>query len=581
MINYRISKVRVLFPQYQIDGYIVPSWDKYMSEYTLPWNKRLEYITGFTGSNGIAVILKDNVLFFTDGRYIEQSKKELSDSLFSIFDLKKLQNFLWDHYNTTQLGYDPHLFTNNTLKIFSDVKLKGISNNLIDEIWEERSKNSLSQVSAIVNIYPEELAGQSYVDKIQTCRLIFKGEEYNLIITSIDSISWLLNLRSNYIPFCGFIPGTIIVKNDSVIFFTDLSMISEEIKQNRSEITFLKEEVLPEVLSNLAGKVLIDEKYASSFVMNLLSNYDLQKIDDPCKLPKSCKNKIEIKHSIDFHVKDAVAVCEFLSKISKLHLENSLQNITEYDLGVILNDFRSKQKGYITESFPAICGFKENSAIVHYKANQDTAKKIACDGILLIDSGAHYEGATTDITRTISIGIPTEIQRKRYTQALKGHIALASIRFPVNTTGSNLDLIARCFLWSDYQDYAHGTGHGVGNFLSVHEGPQAINQQNTVPLSCGMILSNEPGFYKVNEFGVRIENLMYVKEACNSGWLEFEQLTLVPYSKDLIVINLLSPDEISYINLYYKKIKTLVYPLLSSNAQAWLINEIEWIEKNV
>ncbi|HJD56154.1 MAG TPA: M24 family metallopeptidase, partial [Rickettsia endosymbiont of Pyrocoelia pectoralis] len=311
-------------------------------------------------------------------------------------------------------------------------------------------------------------------------------------------------------------------------------------------------------------------------------------------LLKACKNEVEIKHAIDFHVKDAVALCEFFGDLVQCHPrengdpekrnmdsrlrgndieDNGKDIITEHTLGLKITEYRAKQEGYVSDSFPAICGFQENSAIIHYRADPKTAKKIEGQGILLIDSGGQYKGATTDITRTIAIGIPTDEQKKRYTQVLKGHIALAKAKFPKNIiAGANLDILARQYLWQEMLDYPHGTGHGVGSFLSVHEGPHSINLRNKVILQPGMILSNEPGFYIPGEYGIRIENLMYVKE--NNGWLEFETLSLVPYAKGLIDIKLLNIDEINYIKAYYQKIKDKIYNLLSGQAQNWLNNEI-------
>ncbi|AGJ01871.1 Aminopeptidase P [Rickettsia prowazekii str. NMRC Madrid E] len=252
---------------------------------------------------------------------------------------------------------------------------------------------------------------------------------------------------------------------------------------------------------------------------------------------------------------------------------HSHEIITEHSLCLKLTAQRAKQEGYVSDSFHAICGFQENSAIIHYRANPKTAKKIEGHGILLIDSGAQYKGATTDITRTIIVGIPTCEQKKRYTQVLKGHIALTRAKFPKNiVTGANLDILARQYLWQDMIDYPHGTGHGVGSFLSVHEGPQSINLSNKIILKAGMILSNEPGFYIPGKYGIRIENLIYVKE--NNGWLEFETLSLVPYASKLIDVALLNIDEINYIKEYYNKIRAKIYNLLSTQAKYWLNYEI-------
>lgn len=569
----RIRNIRGLFAKYKIDGYIVPCNDQYLNEYVHQSAKRLQYITNFSGSNGIAVICKGKAVFFTDGRYLEQSKHELDQETFKIFDIKDLAHFPWDDYlgNDGILGYDSKLFTNVKLQTFAKIRsrLQKISDNLIDQIWYDKP----DQPSSKIYIHDDKFSGQSYSNKIAICRnLLTKYSADTMIVTSTDSICWLLNLRASDTPYSPLMLAIVLITQDQLYLFTNPNRANQEIMIARPDITILSEERFAGILGH-ANKVLVDENFASSYIMDLLNNKLVEKINDPCQLSKAIKNDIEIKHAVNFHINDAVALCEFLAYLFELP---NLQDQTEYDLGEILTEFRSKQDQYVTNSFPTICGFKENGAIIHYRATSHQAKKILGKGILLIDSGGQYKGCTTDVTRTFAIDDPTEEQKLRYTQVLKGHIALSMIKFPVNiTTGSHLDVLARQFLWRDGQDYPHGTGHGVGSFLNVHEGPQNINLRSNVILQPGMIVSNEPGYYKINEFGIRIENLMYIRNSLQDvNYLEFDTLTMVPYAKELIDYKMLNEDEISYIKQYYQKIKQQVYPLLSIRGQKWLGNQL-------
>lgn len=579
-----INAIRELFGNYKIDAYIVPSNDEYLSEYTPENAKRLQYLTNFTGSNGLLVICKDTALFFTDGRYLDQSRRELDLTIFQIFNIKDITNFLWHNYlhNDSILGYDPKIFTNSKLQIFAKIKsrLSQISDNLVDQIWQDRPLVLRSKIY----IHQLEFAGQSDSDKIALCReILTKYSADTMIVTAPDSICWLLNLRASDIPYAPLLLGKVLVTIDQLYLFTDTNRVSQDVAEARPNVTILPEEQFADILS-LGRKILVDENLTSSYIMDLLTNKLVDKINDPCQLLKARKNNVEIEHAINFHIKDAIALCEFFAYLFEIP---NLQNYSEYDLGEILTNFRAKQYQYVTDSFPIICGFKENSAIIHYRATKLQAKKIDGNGILLIDSGGQYRGCTTDVTRSFAIGRPTKEQKLRYTQVLKGHIAISMIKFPANITGSHLDVLARQFLWRDQQDYPHGTGHGVGSFLSVHEGPQNISVQSKVVLEAGMILSNEPGYYQAGQYGIRIENLMYVKNMAKStiattdsavgqesAYLEFATLTLVPYAKELIDNKMLNQDEKNYIKQYYHQIKQQVYPLLSVKAKNWLDDQL-------
>jgi Xaa-Pro aminopeptidase len=567
----RLSAIRRIFKDHNVSGYIVPSNDEYMSEYVPDYARRLEYIAGFTGSNGIAVILEEKALFFTDGRYLDQSKYELDLECFEIFDLKYIQDFPWHKHIglDSSIGYDPKLFTNPKLQIFQNIKLQPINTNLIDEIWRYQPLRPSSNIY----IYPVEFVGQSYSEKIDLCRATLRKHQADgMIISRSDSICWLLNLRASDVPCTPLMLGLAILTQDKLYLFVDPKRLDNSVIKERAEITILPEKQFIETLNSTHGKILVDENSASNFIMDSIKAKNVEKIDDPCQILKACKNHIEIKHAIDGHIQDAVAVCEFFAYIARL-TPSELAQLTEYDLGILITEFRSKQKGYIMNSFNPICGFRENSAIIHYFAKKDSAKTISGSGLLLVDSGGQYMGATTDITRTVSIGDPTSKQKKFYTTVLKGHIALATIKFPVNVTGSHLDVLARQFLWQDFKDYPHGTGHGVGSFLGVHEGPQNINLISKIALQPGMIVSNEPGYYLPGEFGIRIENLVYVTKTDNSNFLRFETLTFIPYAKELIDYQMLTSNELDYIKSYYQKLRNIIHPLLSDEAKTWLMSQ--------
>lgn len=286
---------------------------------------------------------------------------------------------------------------------------------------------------------------------------------------------------------------------------------------------------------------------------------------------KACKNSVEIEWAKKGHIQDAVAICEALAFIDN----SDLSEVTEFEIGQLLTEYRKLGDGYVLDSFPPICGYQDNGAVIHYRACEKSAKKLNGSGLLLLDSGGHYMGSTTDITRVILIGKSQQEYMEYYTRVLKGHIALAVVKFSKNkVTGAHLDVLARKYLWEVGADYGHGTGHGVGNFLSVHEGPQNISLVAKTPLIPGMILSNEPGYYREGEFGIRIENLMYVKEYTDDI-LGFEMLTLVPYAKDLIDFDMLSKEELDFLKNYYAKIEAQISPLLSARAKSWLMSQIE------
>jgi Xaa-Pro aminopeptidase len=550
-IQMNIPKLRELFNKDNIDGYIIPHNDEYQNEYVPESNNRLKFISGFTGSNGIAIVTKDNKFFWTDGRYILQAKKEVPDFVTASRDFKEV--------GKARIGYNPILFTKSQLDTLSkDLTMVAISQDLIDQIWTSKPKILKSKAY----LYPVKYSGMKAEEKLEIVRDNIKNSADYALITEPDSICWLLNIRGSDIEHVPLVLGYMIVGLEEVYLFTDLEKFSEEIQK---EFGFIKFKNLPELFDILAlikNKILIDPTSCPVALSDLCINKAYGK--NPCLTPKACKNDTEIKYAIEGHIKDAIALCEGLSWVYKT------KGITEHDVSIKLTELRSKQEGYVTDSFPTIAGFRENGAVIHYRAPENGSKIIDGDGILLIDSGAHYLGCTTDVTRTIVWGTPSSEQKKRYTQVLKGHIALSSSIFPKGTLGGSLDIKARQYLWEDGENYTHGTGHGVGSMLSVHEYPRYIwSLQAQTELKEGMIVSNEPGFYKEGEFGIRIENLIYVERSSYPSFLKFETLTLVPYARDLIDIEMLTKQEKEFLRSYYSRIKKLILPSLSDDARIW------------
>ena len=569
MIEDRLKALRTEMQKHDFAGYIVSSSDEYLSEYTPDYAKRLEYITGFTGSNGFVVILQNQALFFTDGRYITQSMQELDPQLFSVYNLNQLKNFAWDSVveSTKFISYDPKLFTENQLKSFACLNLKPCTDNFIDHIWYDQPDKPNSSIYE----YPTKYAGQASTEKINQCqKVIAENHAEALLLTDASSVCWLLNIRASDVEFSPLLLANMIITCNTCYLFTDINRLQESVSRQNLEI--LPESKLAQVLSQINGIVLFDQTQCSSYIISVLQCSQSQHLINPCMLWKSCKNNTEISCIKEAHILDAVAVCELLNMI----VTEDTSNITEYDIGVKLTEYRQKGQNYVCDSFPTICGFQENGAIIHYRAHQSNAKYLIDNGLLLIDSGGQYMGATTDITRTVLIGKKKQNYKDLYTRVLKGHIALANIKFPANkVNGAHLDILARQYLWQQGLDYAHGTGHGVGSFLSVHEGPQNISPVGYgVNIQVGMVLSNEPGYYLPKQMGIRIENLMYAKESNINGFVEFEPLTLVPYARELINVDMLNQDELNYLKSYYQMIYQSINDLLSDSTQRWLESQI-------
>ncbi len=577
----KLQKIKQFISGNNLDGYIVPSTDEYQNEIVPENNNRLRYITNFTGSNGFVIILLDQKsLFFTDSRYSLQSNLELDSNNFLIFNQSELKTFNWKKYISKNkvIGIDSKICTKEFVTIFTNkINIKFVVPNLVDKVWI----NKPTQNKPKIYEYSLKYSGEDAVSKLKRCRdFLNKNKASSLIITNPESTSWIMNIRSSDLEFSPTVLAYSIITLEQAYLFVESERIENLLKSKLVDLNIL---VLPKIkfasyVATLKSKIIFDESSCPIHIYNILSSTNTKSsllASNICNTWKSIKNETEIHNSININILDSVALCEFLSLVFSLDKNNRISSYSEYSLSQELTNFRKKNPNYVTNSFNTICAFNANAAIPHYHPyNEDTSKKIDEDGMLLIDSGGQYLGGTTDVTRTVLIGhITTPKLKSLYTKVLKGHIAIASLIFPKDEdiTGAHIDILARQYLWEIYKDYKHSTGHGVGNFLSVHEGPISINKFNFKDkLEKFMIFSNEPGYYEPDEFGIRIENLVFVDSIKGeSNFLKLNNLTLVPYDKSLIETSLLSPKELEYLKSYYLLIQKKIYPLLSNEAQKW------------
>ena len=528
----KIIKLKELFKKFNLDGYIIPKNNNFFGEYVPAAEDNLKYISNFTGSAGFAVILKNKNYMFVDGRYTIQAGIQCGNE-FQICNIPKEYPFSVFKNKSLNLGFDPKLHTENSLRrLFGNnfIKLKPVNKNLIDLVWK-RERNSKIKPFYLIKDLDAGLKVQKKLDKL--VKIIKSNKADYLFTTASENVAWLLNIRgqdTSYSP----LPNShaIIDKSGKVLLFCNLKKISQSFKTKvNKNVKIYDFNLLPNYFLNLTNrKVLIDSSSCSIFYRSIINkNNSILEKQDPIYYLKSLKNKIEIKNSIKTHIYDGAALTKFI-----FWLKNNFKNkkISEISAQEKLLDFRKKNKSFHDLSFPTISGAGPNSAIIHYKADKKSNRFLKKGDVYLVDSGGQYLFGTTDVTRTLSLDVQNYKIKEIYTRVLKGHIAVASYKLGKNSHGDKIDQSARKFLKDINLDYPHGTGHGVGYFSNVHEGPQAISKGNKINFKEGMITSNEPGYYKKNQFGIRIENLVYVKKS--KGKLKFEDLTLVPIDKKLI-----------------------------------------------
>ena len=561
----KIQLLRNKFKKYKIDGYVVPKNDDYFTEYSK--TNRLKIISNFTGSAGIAVILKKKNYLFTDGRYTIQSQIE-SGKNFKIIDYEKIINCKL--FKNLTLGIDPKLFTYNQItKYFKkNNKIRFIKKNLIDEIQAQKINDKSTFYSLDKNIVGE--TSKSKINRIS--KFIKKDKCDYLFISAPENVAWILNIRGQDSPNSPIPNSRLIISKTKKIYLICKVEKAKKIIKNKvvkfNEIINLKD--FPRKIIKLKGKkFIIDQKSCSIYFEDIIkSKFKISKREDPTYYLKAIKNKVEIKNMIDAHIIDGVALTRFIYWIKNIRKKK----LTEFEAQKKLENFRKLNKNYLYPSFDTIAGSGKNGAIVHYRAKKKGSKTINKNDIFLCDSGGQYKYGTTDVTRTICFSKPNPQIKDIFTKVLKGHIAVVNTNLKKDNYGKKIDIRARKFLKKSNLDYSHGTGHGVGFFLNVHEGPQSISKLNKVFIKEGMILSNEPGYYKKDNFGIRIENLIFVKKKNNN--LFFENLTLAPIEKELINYKILTSFEKNYLFKYHLEVYSKISKYLNLKERKWLASFI-------
>ena len=558
-----INKIKTLIKNYNLDGYIIPKNDEFFTEYSK--TNKLETIAKFTGSAGFILILKNSNHLFVDGRYTIQAKKQ-SGNKFRIHEIP----FVWpknicEEKKLSNIGFDPKIFTKDILKTyFNDFcNLVPINQKLFEEKIEKIKKENL------VYSIDHKIIGETVKSKINRLKKILKKNKIdNLFISSGENVCWLLNIRGKDLPnspVANF--QAVLTSQGKIILLGDLRKLknikNELIKNN---ISWYERSAFFKILNYLKGKSFcIDGKSCSVLNENLIkSKFYIKNRIDPIYDLKSIKNNIEIKNMVNAHIEDGVALTKFLYWIKN----SNIKNLDELKVEKKLENFRKKNKNFLYPSFSTIAGSGPNGAIIHYRSNKVSNRKLNKEHLLLVDSGGQYKWGTTDVTRTISFNKPKQKIKEFYTRVLKGHIAVALAEIDKIKNGHNLDRLARRSLKSINLDYRHGTGHGVGFFMNVHEGPQSISKNNFVKLKKGMIVSNEPGYYLENNFGIRIENLVYIDGIKNK--LFVKNLTYAPLEKDLIEEKLLNKAEKDYILKYHLETYSKISPFLNEKERKWL-----------
>ncbi|MGB1547102.1 MAG: aminopeptidase P family protein [Alphaproteobacteria bacterium] len=578
----RLAALRAELARLRLDGFLVPRADEHQGEYVPRAANRLAWLTGFTGSAGLAIVLQEKAAIFVDGRYTLQVREQVATDRFTPLHLTEDPPAAWLKAALkpgARIGFDPWLWTPSGIKAFArsceeaKAELVPCEENPLDRVWQDRPPMPISPV----RVHDLFFAGEASEAKRKRIAAALNGADA-VFLSQPDSIAWLLNVRGGDLSHTPLpLSFALLYADGTLDWFLDPRKLNAETKAYLGpDVRVKAREALPETLASLGGKkqtVLVDPATTPLAVDAALraAGAILRKGMDPCALPKACKNAVELKGMRAAHLRDGAALTRFLALLGEEGPKGSLAEISAADA---LEKFRRENDHFQGLSFPTISGAGAHGAIVHYRVSAETDAKIAPDMLYLVDSGAQYLDGTTDVTRTLAIGKPTAEQRDRFTRVLKGHIALARARFPEGTTGSQLDPLARAALWEGGFDYDHGTGHGVGSYLGVHEGPQRISKlASTVALRPGMILSDEPGYYKEGAYGIRIESLIVVTQVEGKGdrpVLGFEVLTLAPIDRALIEKNLLDEEETAWLDAYHRRVFEEVSPLLDARAKAWL-----------
>ncbi len=584
-ISTPLQMLRAQLKSSKLEGFIVPRQDEFQGEYVAAYAERLKWLTGFAGSWGMAIVTQNKAAIFVDGRYTIQVREQVNLKEITPQHLVDEPPNKWIETNlkkNDRLGFDPWLTTASEAKRLGEAcakigaKLVPVTKNLIDQIWSDQPARPQNPLS----VQPQQFAGRSVGDKLQDMAAeLTKAGADAAVLAEPSSVSWVLNLRGIDVPYTPVVLAyAIIHRKGKAELFVDAKRLPEDVRSHLKATTIIrKPDELAESLRKLGAKksaVLIDAGSAPEKIRSLLavSGAIIKEGIDPCTMPKARKNKTEQEGARSAQRRDGVALSRYLHWLS---VEAPKGKLTEATAAEKLTDFRKDTGVLMDLSFSTISASGPNAAIPHYHVDPENCRAINNNEIYLIDSGGQYQDGTTDVTRTIIIGQPTDEMRDRFTRVLKGMIGISVVVFPKGTTGANIDVLARAALWKAGLDYDHGTGHGVGSYLSVHEGPARISKNNYITLQPGMILSNEPGFYKQGEFGIRIENLLVVTEPADikggeRAMMGFETLTFAPIDRNLIDTKLLTRDEVQWLDLYHARVLQDVGSFMSGAALEWM-----------
>ena len=592
----RLAALREQLKADRLDGFVVPLTDEHMSEYVGSYAQRLAWLTGFQGSAGSAVVLPEEAAIFTDGRYTLQVRDQVDGAHWSYQSVPETSIADWLKAHAPdggRIGYDPWLHTKEWVTkaraalAGKGAELVAVGRNPIDAVWADQPEPSRARLI----VHPDAHAGKSSAAKRQEMADWLKAEQADAaVLAALDSIAWTFNVRGADVERTPVALSFALVHDDGTAdLFVAPEKIGDDVRQHLGNGVRLHERAAFEpALAALAGKtVAVDPERSVAAIFEALEGAGAKIVAkrDPAVLPKAIKNAVEIAGHRAAQARDGAALSRFLHWLS---VEAPKGGVDELSAAARLQDFRQKGGDLRDLSFDTISGAGPNGAIVHYRVSEETNRPLETDSIYLVDSGGQYPDGTTDVTRTVVIGAPTAEMKDRFTRVLKGHIAVARARFPAGTRGSQLDSFARQYLWEAGLDYAHGTGHGVGSFLAVHEGPQRISPVGSSqpggdePLRAGMILSNEPGYYKTGEYGIRIENLVLVVPIAVDGAekevLGFETLTFAPIERRLIDAGMLGDGERAWVDAYHAKVLEIVGPRLEGEALAWLRDQCAPLE---
>ncbi len=577
----RLASLRAQLALHGLAGVLVPRADAHQGEYVAPRDDRLQWLTGFTGSAGFCIVLRDTAGVFIDGRYRTQVKSQIDLAHFTPVNWPETEPGAWirSHLAEGVIGFDPWLHTEKEIRALTDaftgsaITLRALQANPVDAIWPDQPEAPLGRAFP----QPTALAGEDSLTKRTRLAAILKSAGQRAVILTLpDSLCWLLNIRGSDVPRNPVLHGFAILHDDATVtLFADATKFDAKTCAHLGGgVTIAAPDTFLPTLRTLPGPVLVDPASAPVALRDTLdaAGIAIMAADDPCRLPKARKTNAEIAATRMAHLRDGAAMVEFLCW---LEAEAPKGNLTEIDVVRALEGHRRATNALHDISFDTICGAGPHGAIMHYRVTEQTNRRLGTDELLLVDSGGQYVDGTTDITRTVALGNPGDEARAAFTRVLQGMIAISRARFPKGLAGRDLDPLARAPLWLAGQDYDHGTGHGVGAFLSVHEGPQRISRLSEVPLEQGMILSNEPGYYREGAFGIRIENLIVVQEAPalpggdDRRHLCFETLTFAPIDRRLIMAQMLSPGERAWLDGYHAETFDKLGPRLSADARAW------------